>query len=136
MSEPPEKVSTNDFLKSKGVDSLGTAIFGKEIIPPQERIRLSELTKDNEARRMKERDDDKARREREKADDEARRKRAQIVHTVGMLLVIALTLGSGWIVLDNNSPNEDKDWARSLLSAIGGAVAGFVFGQEAGKSKQ
>jgi hypothetical protein len=119
MMEPhsPEWISTNDFLAINGVKEFGTAtIFqGEFISPATERARLIEARADGKARRRIEllnfmfKD--------------------ALAHAVGILLVVGLAVGSSLMLADSSALPQDREWARTMLSAIGGAIAGYIFGK-------
>lgn len=51
------------------------------------------------------------------------------IYTVGLLIVIALAVGSGFVLSISSSSVQDKEWARVVLSAIGGAFTGYALGR-------
>jgi hypothetical protein len=115
----PERISTNDFLEAQGIKEFGAVVFRGEVISAAtEKSRLMEARADGNARRRLEllnfivKD--------------------ALVHTVGILIVVGLAAGSGLTLADGESSSQDREWARAMLSAIGGAVAGYVFGKSSG----
>ena len=129
-----ERISTDDFLEAQGVKGSGIAVLGDQILSLQNKARLKEEEEDGKARRAQELAQGESQRRQELADSNVRRVKDLMIHGVGLLLVIVFALGGGAIMLDDSSSSKDKEWARSLLSAIGGAVAGFVFGQGSKKT--
>lgn len=115
----PEKTRTSDYLKSKGIESLGdvdSIVFKGELISEAEEKALIEERKE----------DGKARRRMELLNFILK---DALVHAVGILLIAALAMGSGFILSQEDSSTQDREWARAILSAISGAVAGYVFGK-------
>ncbi|MEL7071054.1 MAG: hypothetical protein AAGN15_20750 [Cyanobacteria bacterium J06581_3] len=117
-ASPLKRLSTADFLEENGVGEFGTAsVFqGEWISKEAERSRLREVSADGDARR-----------------------RLELLNflfkdVVGILLVISLAVSSSFILFDKSLSAQDREWARSMLSAIGGAVAGYVFGKGSRKS--
>jgi hypothetical protein len=116
----PEKISPNGFLEQYGVKELGTVFQGEVISAATEKSRLAEIAADGNARRqlallnfvVKD----------------------ALVHAVGIFLVLGLAAGGGLILSDNHASDEAKEWARTMLSAIGGSVAGYVFGKGSSKA--
>jgi cation transport ATPase len=51
------------------------------------------------------------------------------VYAIGCLLVIALTVVSTSVLLNKNSSSESQAWAKSTLTALVTAIAGYVFGK-------
>jgi hypothetical protein len=52
-----------------------------------------------------------------------------LVYATGLLLIVALAVGSVFILSISGSSVQDREWARVMLSAIGGALAGYALGQ-------
>ncbi len=119
-NSPPGRLSTAEFLKKNGIEEFGTVFQGEVISSATERSRLSEIEADGNARRrlnllnfiVKD----------------------ALVHAVGILLILGLAAGSGLMLLEGKSSQQEKEWARAMLSAIGGSVAGYVFGKGSSKA--
>lgn len=116
MSEP-EKLSTTEFLKRNGIEEFGTAVVfqGEVISAATEKSRLAEIEADGNARR--------------RLDLLNFIVKDALVHAVGILLILGLATGSGAVLANNDASLQAKEWARTMLSAIGGSVAGYVFGK-------
>jgi cation transport ATPase len=57
------------------------------------------------------------------------------VYIIGVVFVLALGVLSTMTLLNSASPQENRDWARSTLTIISGAVAGYLFGKGTTASK-
>lgn len=51
------------------------------------------------------------------------------VLVIAILLVLILMIISTFTFFNSNASQENKDWAKATLTAIGGAVAGYLFGK-------
>lgn len=51
------------------------------------------------------------------------------VYAIGCLLVVALTTVSTSVILDKKAHPESQAWAKSTLTALVTAIAGYVFGK-------
>lgn len=117
----PEKLSPTEFLKAKGIEEFGTAVVfqGELVSEATERTRLMEL-----------RDDGKARRRLELLSFIVK---DLLVYIVGILIIAGLSIGSGFVLSNDESSEPDKEWARTTLSGVIGVVAGYVFGKGSSK---
>lgn len=57
-----------------------------------------------------------------------------LVYATGLLLIIALAVGSGFVLSISSSSVQDREWARAMLSAIGGVLAGYALGRVSRKA--
>jgi hypothetical protein len=120
QSHPPEKLSIAEFLKKNGVEEFGTVFQGEVISTATEKSRLTEIEADGSARRLlgllnfivKD----------------------ALVHVVGIILVLGLAAITSLTLFDDEASSQEKEWARAMLSAIGGSVAGYVFGKGSSKA--
>lgn len=120
QNHPPEKLSIAEFLKKNGVEEFGTVFQGEVISTATEKSRLTEIAADGSARRLlgllnfivKD----------------------ALVHVVGIVLILGLATMTSLTLLDDDALPQEKEWARAMLSAIGGSVAGYVFGKGSSKS--
>jgi hypothetical protein len=49
-----------------------------------------------------------------------------LVYATGLLLIVTLAVGSVFVLSMSSSSVQDREWARVVLSAIGGALAGYA----------
>lgn len=129
-------VSTDDFLKRAGVNPAALMNYKVESFGETEsRLRQEEL--EQKARLGKEETERNARLEKERLDDAHKRSmerykfivKEATVYIVGILLITALGTTSTFILFNGDSAQEAKTWAKSTLTAIATAVAGYVFGK-------
>jgi hypothetical protein len=52
-----------------------------------------------------------------------------LAYILALLLVFCSMIYSFWILAHQNLPKDDRQFAMSLLTALGTAVVGFVFGK-------
>jgi hypothetical protein len=132
-SHSPERISisieesVDEFYKERG---FGTVAQGEFMSITAEKSLLSQREADGDARRRL-----------DEADGDARRRltllnfivKDALVYVVGICLVLGLATISGLMLFNEKASNPEKEWARAMLSAIGGSVAGFVFGKSSQK---
>ncbi len=51
------------------------------------------------------------------------------VYVIGILLIVALSITSTRALMDKDSSQDAKVWAKSTLTAIATAVGGYLFGK-------
>lgn len=107
--------SPDDFFKQRGIEPSSIKIDAQFESPEEMQFRLR----------------------REELDDQHRRRvemtkfvvKEAAAYGVALLLVVVLSSSSAIILSNRNSPPETQAWARSTLTAIATAVAGYVFGK-------
>ena len=114
-----EKRTPDEYLNDHGVDVFGEISHTKTIKPKETP------------------EDAKARRElnllKEKAQLRLNFLSFLFKEGLGVLLIITMSVGSWIILADSNSSIKDREWARTTLSAVGGVVAGYIFGKSGKK---
>jgi hypothetical protein len=107
--------SPDDFFKQRGIEPSLIKIDAEYVSPEEIQFRLR----------------------REELDDLHRRRvemtkfvvQEAAVYVVGLFLIVVLSSSSAVILSNKSSPPETQAWARSTLTAIATAVAGYVFGK-------
>ncbi len=134
----PEIIQSSDDLWRKiGLEPSAIGFSGKIESRAEMEARLRREEIELSARLEKESTERAARLEKERLDDAHKRalERSKFlfkeasVYMVGILLIIALGATSSFVLFDKGASEESKTWARSTLTAIATAVAGYVFGK-------
>lgn len=50
-----------------------------------------------------------------------------LVNASILLMIVALTVGSGFVLSMSKLSVQDREWARAMLSAVGGVFVGYAF---------
>jgi len=116
----------DDFFRERGIEPSSVK-FNLEYETPEEmQFRLkredAELT---------------ARLEKEKTDNSHKQKvefsrfivKELSVYAIGILLIVAMSITSTRALMDKDSSQDAKVWAKSTLTAIATAVGGYLFGK-------
>jgi hypothetical protein len=113
--------SADKFYKENGIEEFGTAVFQGEVMSSAaEKSRLSQSEADGDVRRRIEllnfliKD--------------------ALVYLASIVIVLGLAAISGFMLLEEDASTQEKDWAKATLTAIGGSVAGYVFGKGSSKA--
>ncbi|WP_421655659.1 hypothetical protein [Leptothermofonsia sp. ETS-13] len=138
ISASPEIIqSPDDLLRRIGLEPSAIGFSGKIESRAEMEARLRREEIELNARLEKENTERVARLEKERLDDSHKRAleryrflvKEASVYVIGILLIIALGSTSSVILFDKSASEESKTWARSTLTAIATAVAGYVFGK-------
>ncbi len=114
----PFKRSAEDYLKEQGVAEFGNVAIEEKVSKVEAESRLR----------------------REEADATAKRRLTFIkeisTSAVGILIIAALAIGAGLVIGNEKSSSDNQTWARSVLTALGGAVTGYFFGKGSFQGKE
>ncbi len=132
--------STEDFFRNKGYPPDSVKWEGKSETLEERNARL-EKQRDDDAHRHElekqeiahkhelEKQETAHKRELEKSETAYKRKKDGYTNTFSAAIIALITMSCLGMLINPNSPKEERGWYQSTVTIIVGGVVGYVFGK-------